>query len=145
MIGDTTARAVIYPGGRRTYVTVVGLVNLLAWGSGLLLVLRRGHIDLITVIVLVVCSLFLFKLARSRVALSQSGLCIRKFAREKKISWANVREFRIKKFAGMRQLQLVLHDGKVINLPAPTEAWPTRDGRFDKDFEILMMWKTRHG
>ncbi|WP_131739244.1 hypothetical protein [Actinomadura roseirufa] len=145
MMVDDAVTAVIYPEFRCVYLIVVGTVGVFAWGSGLFFAFVRGRIDLVDLLVLFFCVLFFCRLARSRVVLTPAGLVVWRLAWEKRVSWGDVGDFRVVKTAGMRRLQLVLSDGKVVGLPAPSEMWPTRGEGFDGKIEVMLAWKARCG
>ncbi|TDD65179.1 hypothetical protein E1293_40610 [Actinomadura darangshiensis] len=129
---------VIHPRGRRVYVGVVAALNVVVLAVCIGFMVQCGSIDLVSASGVVPCVLLLVKFVRSGVVVSEDGLIVRRLIVDRQIDWSQVRSFERRRVAGMRQVKLVLKEGRSIVLPTPGDRFLMRDKDFEEKLDLLM-------
>jgi hypothetical protein len=91
-------------------------------------------------LLLLLSLLFIWRIVRAGVELSEVGVNVHRLVGAKRIPWSDVADIRTGGNAGGRQASLLLRDGRSLKLPAPAEWWPAKDDEFDAKMVLLTDW-----
>jgi hypothetical protein len=132
------------PGGRSSYIGVAVFIELMALVIVALAAYRWGSMDGSSILLLLLILLFLWRIVRAGVELTEAAVNVRWLIGVRRIPWSDIADIRTGGNAGGRQASLLLRDGRAVKLPAPAEWWPAKDHEFEAKMALLRDWWAKH-